>query len=300
MKNNSPISNKQQNAAFTLIELLVVIAIIAILAAMLLPALARSKDEAQKTTCIGNLKQFGVTLHLYADDNVDYMPYCNWDGGTGDDPSPGWLYTLPIPRGDVGQGGDDCPDPFKTPWATAGQVGALPASAWQSGVLFTYMKMPLAYMCPKDMAINLDWQKEPQQLAGGMGRNNKLSTYIMDGASCNFGTAGDPVVTKTTSVWSPMCYLLWEPNENLEPIFAGQPVEFEYNDGSNFPNAPPSGAEGIGGMHDGAGTALALDAHVDVLSSNIFQRMSDFGGAGPNHRGLLWWAPLVQYGGGPP
>ncbi len=60
--------------AFTLVELLVVLAIMALLAALLLPALGRAKEEARATVCLGNLHQLGLALQVYTQENNNKMP----------------------------------------------------------------------------------------------------------------------------------------------------------------------------------------------------------------------------------
>jgi len=141
----TPMQPARQNEAkalggFTLIELLVVIAIIAILAAMLLPALAKAKTKAQAIQCLNNLKQLQLGWFLYSGDNDDKIVAT---GGTAV-----ITHTIPIPAAYL-------PGAVNANWVLGAATDTDPDFQFiKNGLLYPYNKTPAIYKCPGDKTTN--------------------------------------------------------------------------------------------------------------------------------------------------
>jgi prepilin-type N-terminal cleavage/methylation domain-containing protein len=221
--------------AFTLIELLVVIAIIAILAAMLLPALAHSKAQALRIRCVNNQKQIGLAMHLYVNDNRDQMAYPNWGNQY-----QGWLYQ---PSGDA-------------PPSLTVRPGPDPLLPYRGGLFWPSILNSTTYRCPEDKTNTATFRARP----------NQLSTYIMNGAVCGYGAISPR--TYPITAFASDAFVLWEPDDS-NPI-----PGYGYNDGASFPDPAIDGGLGRRHSKTG-GEVLGIEGHVEFITFVAWKREAE-------------------------
>ena len=248
-------------AAFSVVELLVVIVLIAIMAALLLPALDKAKEQSKAAACLNNEKQLAAALHMYAEDNADRIVQMA-DYDTGDD-----IY----PAGGFWGG----PVPGVSEWSNqAAAFAAVVTGLQTTNALYSYCENISAYHCPADPRL----QRIPAP--------NKPNGWAFDSYSRTQNTGGEPyddfwgagaTYMKMTEILRPSETFAMMESADWRGYNVGTWVvqwkerTFEWVDPPSFwhLNVSSSGfADGHGELHKWADPAILAAGHAAALGLN--------------------------------
>ena len=269
---------RTRRSAFTLVELLVVIGIIAVLISILMPALGRARDQANRIKCMNNVRSIMNAIVMYSSENKNALPFVNWGQifvkGPGNalvasNTQAGWLYAGPYPL-------PGRPDPD---WKYL-----------EDGVVFHYLKNREVFKCPL----------HTERVAPVNGITEKYTSYLMSGLIQDMS---EQVMPYRITRFKVLDILLWESGESelIQRLYGYPP----FNDGSSQPKewlTERHGGKGrqiSGGKVIGNGGASigCADGHAEWMSYKDYEAEELKRNVAQQGRSRLWISPTLPNGG---